>query len=108
MAEIDRGQGLVGMDVKLNNENKQDRGELIKELALLIVEAVNLRHVPVETITAETSLGPGGLNLDSVDILEIIITLEQKYNVKIKDAEMGKIHLRTMGTLADFISSTGT
>jgi len=82
-----------------------EKEQLINELANLIIEAVNLRHLSPEAMTAETSLGPNGLNLDSVDILEIIITLEQRYAIKIQDAEMGKIHLRTLGTIADFILS---
>ena len=82
------------------------RDELVQELARLVVEAVNLRHVPVETMNAETSFGAGGLNLDSVDILEVIITLEQRYGVKIPDAEAGKVHLRTLGALADFVANT--
>jgi acyl carrier protein len=82
-----------------------EKDKLVQELATLVIEAVNLRHISPETLNMETSFGTGGLNLDSVDILEVIITLEQKYGVKIPDAEMGKIHLRTLGTLADFISS---
>lgn len=90
----------------INAGEVEGKENLIRELATLVVEAVNLRHVPPETMNSETSFGTGGLNLDSVDILEVIITLEQRYGVKIPDAEMGKVHLRTLGTLADFISTS--
>jgi acyl carrier protein len=90
----------------INAAGVEGKEQMIRELATLVVEAVNLRHVPVESMNAETSFGPNGLNLDSVDILEVIITLEQRYGVKIPDAEAGKVHLRSLGALADFISTS--
>lgn len=78
---------------------------LILELADLIIESVNLRHVPRESFTAETVFGAPGLGLDSVDILEIVIALEKKYSFKFPDAELARVHLRNMGALADFIAT---
>ncbi len=90
----------------INATESGDKQKLIGELAALVIEAVNLRHISPDTLNSETTFGPQGLNLDSVDILEVIITLEQRYGVKIPDAEAGKIHLRNLGTLADFIATT--
>lgn len=89
---------------KISNDNAGNEA-LILELADVIIESVNLRHVPREAFTAETVFGAPGLGLDSVDILEIVIALEQKYNFKFPDAELARVHLRNMGALASFIAT---
>lgn len=54
-------------------------------------------------MTAETPLGATGLELDSVDILEVIVSVEQRFGVKVADAETGKRYFKTIGSIADFI-----
>ena len=71
----------------------------------VILEAVNLGHVDRSTLGPDTPLTEGGLGLDSVDILEIIVALEQKFGVAVKDPETGRKHFRTPGTVAQFISA---
>jgi acyl carrier protein len=82
------------------NEN-----QLIGQVIDVIVDAVNLRHVDKSTIGPETSLTQGGLGLDSVDILEVVVAVEQKFGVKVKDAESGKANFQTIGTIANFVLS---
>lgn len=76
---------------------------LVTEVKNLIITSVNLHHLDPAAITAETSLREGGLELDSVDILEVVVAVEQTFGVKINDAEVGKQHFRTIGTIADFV-----
>lgn len=75
----------------------------MNEVKNLIITSVNLHHLDPQTITADTSLREGGLELDSVDILEVVVAVEQTFGVKINDAEVGKQHFRTIGTIADFV-----
>lgn len=93
---------------ELQNLNSPENVSLLGELADLIIESVNLRHVPREKFTFETTFGAEGLGLDSVDILEIVIALEQKYNFKFQDAEVARVHLRNMGALVQFIAAKKT
>ncbi|MBS1961835.1 MAG: hypothetical protein JST04_06440 [Bdellovibrionales bacterium] len=78
---------------------------LIGEIAALVVGAVNLHHVDPTTLTAETSLRDGGLELDSVDMLEVIVAVEQKFGVKVANAETGKKYFRTIGGIAEFVAA---
>ncbi len=55
------------------------------EILDLIFEAVNMKHIQKGDVSAETPLMVGGLGLDSIDILEVVIALENKYNVKIEN-----------------------
>jgi acyl carrier protein len=76
---------------------------LVKEVTEIIVNAVNLHHVGAEQLTPETSLREGGLELDSIDILEVVVALEQHFGVKINDAEAAKKYFRSIGGVADYI-----
>jgi acyl carrier protein len=79
------------------------REALVLELKALIIHALNLHHIQPEQILPETSFGPGGLNLDSVDILEVVVAVEQGYKVKVKDAQAGQKHFGSLSSIADFI-----
>ncbi len=81
---------------------------LLREVATLVVGAVNLHHIDPNTLNENTSLRETGLELDSVDLLEIIVAVEQKYGVKVADAETGKQYFRTLGGIAEFVKANRT
>jgi acyl carrier protein len=82
-----------------------ERARLIQELKSLIFESVNLKHRNPNEVDETTSLMEHGLALDSIDILEIVVAVENRYNVTIKEGEDGKLAFRTVGTIADFVQS---
>ena len=77
--------------------------ELFHQVTLAILKAVNLNHIDLKTITADTSLREGGLELDSIDLLEIIVTIESQFGVKVSNAEIGKKYFQTVGTITQFV-----
>ncbi len=81
----------------------QKDNELLNELTTLIINTVNLHHIDRKTISSETSLREGGLELDSVDLLELIVTIEHQYGLKVADAEVGKMAFRNIGSIAKLI-----
>lgn len=80
-----------------------NKEELSTEIKGLIIEAVNLQHMTPESIKNTASLYQDGLGLDSVDILEIIVAIENKYGVKVPNAESGKKAFQSIDTIVDFI-----
>jgi acyl carrier protein len=54
-----------------------------RELAGLIVEALNLDK-PVEEIDPDAPLYREGLGLDSIDILEIALTVSKQYGMQLR------------------------
>ena len=54
------------------------------ELARLIVASLNLDGVKPEAIEPEAPLFGTGLGLDSLDLLELSMAIEQKYGVKLR------------------------
>jgi acyl carrier protein len=78
---------------------------LIQEIALLISEATGQKNLDLSKITPETRLTDDPFNLDSIDILESVATIEEKYKVHIVDAKDGAKHFQSLQTIADFVNS---
>ena len=55
-----------------------------RELASLIVESLNLEGVDADQIDPAAPLFGEGLGLDSLDMLEISLVIQQRYGVKLK------------------------
>lgn len=78
---------------------------LREELKQLIVDAVNLEDVDPVDIGDDDPLFGAGLDLDSIDALELVLQLEKRYGVKIQSSEASREALRSINTLAAFIES---
>lgn len=77
--------------------------ELIKNLKVQIIENLNLEDITPEDIETSAPLFKGGLGLDSIDALEIMIILEKYYNIKIQDPKGVRVAFYSVETLAKFI-----
>lgn len=74
------------------------------ELKNQIIEALNLEDIRPEDIADDAPLfGNGGLELDSIDALELVVILENNYGVKIADASTGEKVLYSIDTVAAYI-----
>ena len=77
------------------------------ELKTLIVEALELEDVTPTEIETDALLFGGGLELDSIDALEIAMVLEERYGVTIgDDPELNERIFMSVRTLADFVSES--
>jgi len=61
-----------------------DMTALEKEVAQLIVEALNLEDIKPEDIDPEAALFREGLGLDSIDALELALAISKKYGFKLQ------------------------
>lgn len=73
-----------------------------------IIEQLNLQDVKPEDIGDDQALFGDGLGLDSIDALELIVLLQQKYKVKLSNAEDGPKIFRSVRTITEFIESSKT
>ena len=78
--------------------------DLIKELKLELIEALNLEEMTVDDIDENEALFGDGLGLDSIDALEIIVLLEKKYGIKLSNPAEEKKIFTSIVTIADFVS----
>jgi acyl carrier protein len=82
----------------------QNVDALVDELKTLIIEHLNLEDVDPEKVDPEAPLFGGGLGLDSVDALELVMLMETTYGARIESSEVGKTAFATLNTLARFVS----
>ena len=80
-----------------------DKKELIYQLKQQIIKQLNLSGKTPEDIGDDDPLFVEGLGLDSIDALELIVLLQQEYNIKLKNAEEGQTIFRSITTMADYI-----
>lgn len=80
-----------------------EKNELMQQLKVQIVKQLKLDGKKPEEIGDDEPLFVEGLGLDSIDALELIVLLQQEYNIKLKNAEEGQSVFRSVRTMADFI-----
>lgn len=81
---------------------------LQEELKNKIIEVLNLEDVSAEEIKTDDPLFGGGLGLDSIDALELIVLLDKEYGIKLADPKKGKEIFESIDTMAKFIEENRT
>ncbi|MBQ8988999.1 MAG: acyl carrier protein [Prevotella sp.] len=82
--------------------------ELVLEIKKELIELLNLDMSP-ENIEADAPLfGADGLGLDSIDALELIVMLEKKYGIKLKNPQEGKAIFKSVNYMAEYIKEHRT
>ena len=80
--------------------SEQDLRARIKEM---LVKNLMLQVTP-EQIGDEIPLfGPGGLGLDSIDALELVVSMEKTFGVGVPNSEVAGKALKTVNTIYDYI-----
>lgn len=80
-----------------------DKAQLKQQLKEQIIEALNLLSVKPEDIKDDEPLFGEGLGLDSIDSIELIVLLNRKYGIDIKDPKEGRKILVDINTMVDYI-----
>ena len=77
--------------------------ELKPQIRQLLVDNLMLQ-IGVDEIGDDLPLfGPGGLGLDSVDALQLVVALDKNYGLKIADPEMARSVLKDVNAIATAI-----
>lgn len=80
------------------------QSEQEKELAELIIATLNLEDVRADQIQPDDLLFGDGLGLDSIDALELVLAISQKYGVQLKaDDEYSRDAFATLRSLNQFV-----
>lgn len=80
-----------------------NRAELKAQLKTLLVEGLKLDDVRPEDIKDEEPIFVEGLGLDSIDALELVVLVEEKFHVVIPDEEVGKLAFASIDALTDYV-----
>lgn len=82
------------------DENLQRRNEICETLKARLIEGLDIPYAP-QDLRDDISLIGSGLGLDSLDILEVVLCVENNFGVKVPELS---VHvLRSFNTLVDFI-----
>ena len=80
-----------------------------KELAELIVDALNLEGVDPGEIESDAPLFGSGLGLDSIDALELALEISKRYGVQLKaEDEDNKRIFASLRALTDYVQERRT
>lgn len=77
------------------------------ELLELICKTCNLDDVELDSISHDDILiGPESpLGIDSIDALEIAVTIQQEYGVRMDSENTTRVVLQSLATLAEYINN---
>jgi len=79
--------------------------QVLSKVIDTVFNAVKVRAVDRTSVDEKMTLGRGGLGLDSVDILEIVVAIEHEFQVRITDKTQGQAVFQSLGTIAEFVES---
>ena len=78
--------------------------ELKEQLKLQLIDALNLEGMTPDMIDDDAPLFGDGLNLDSIDVLELIVLIEKNYGIRLTSPDEGKKVLVSVNVMADYIA----
>ena len=82
---------------------------LKQQLKKQIIEFLNLTTLKPDDIKDDAPFfGEGGLGLDSIDSLELIVLLHREYGISIKDPKEGRNVLVDVNTMTEYIEKHRT
>ncbi len=84
-------------------EKIQQRENTFNRVIEMLISSLQLEYTPDE-LDADTPLFGTGLGLDSVDAVEVIITLEAEFGISLDEGDSIFV-LRTINSLVDVVMS---
>ncbi len=80
-----------------------DRAALIEALRTIVARVVGASRAPAD-MSPDTPLGEGGLWLDSLELLQVVIASEAQFEITFAPGQdLVDARLKTLGTLAEMI-----
>jgi acyl carrier protein len=78
------------------------REHLLSRIRSILIDNLGVRREPDE-IDPDTPLFGTGIALDSVDAVELLVTVEAEFGIRIPDETASRTALRTVNTVIDTI-----
>jgi acyl carrier protein len=79
--------------------------EIRLEVKKLIIETLKFENVRPEEILDDVSFfsGENTIKIDSIDVIELVVSIQKKFNVKIDDQNLAKDVINTVNSISEFV-----
>ena len=77
--------------------------DLRRKLKELLIERLKFEDMTPDDIPDDEPLFGGGLGLDSIDALEIVVMLESEFGIKVKNETSARDSFRSITSLATYV-----
>ena len=85
-----------------------DSAKLKSEIKILIVTELNLQGKDPASIADDAPLFGDGLGLDSLDALQLAISIEEKFGVRIPEGDAARPIFRSVTALAAHVATAAS
>jgi acyl carrier protein len=89
------------VDIEVTIKKREQVQAAIRKI---LIDNLGVRREPDE-IDPDTPLFGSGLGLDSVDNVELIVSIDVAFGVRLTNDPVGRAAFRTVNTLSDFVIS---
>ena len=79
--------------------------DMRRKLKELLIERLKFEDMSPDDIKDDEPLFGGGLGLDSIDALEIVVMLESEFGIKVKNETSARDSFRSISTLASYVET---
>jgi acyl carrier protein len=79
--------------------------EIKLEVKKLIIETLKFENVKSEDILDNVSFfsGENTIKIDSIDVIELVVSVQKRFDVKIDDQNLAKDVINTVNSIAEFV-----
>jgi acyl carrier protein len=77
--------------------------DLKRKIKELLIERLKFEDMTPDDIKDDEPLFAGGLGLDSIDALEIVVMLESEFGIKVKNESAARDNFQSVNALAQFV-----
>jgi acyl carrier protein len=93
------------MDADLSSTIER-RNAILARIRQILIDDMGVRREPDE-IDPDTPLFGTGLGLDSIDAVELLVSVETVFTIRVPDEVAGRTALRTLNTMTDTVLALG-
>lgn len=88
----------------MEERDVSDMADLKHRIKELLIERLKFEDMTPEDIDDEEALFGGGLGLDSIDALELVVMLETEFGVKVRNEASARDSFRSISALAELVA----
>jgi acyl carrier protein len=82
-----------------------DMASVKEQLKPIILKSLRITDMTPEDLRDDQPLLGGDLEIDSIDILQLVLEIERHFGIKLVQAKFDKTHLENLNTLAAIIEA---